>query len=48
MKKKTTRKTRATKTVKNLPLKALSVKHTKSVRGGRKAGEKPLEFLKIK
>ncbi len=43
-KKSTTRKTKATRSVKNL-----SVKHSKGVRGGaRKAGEKPLEYLKIK
>ena len=43
------KKKRATKSkTRSLPAKGLSAKHAKSVRGGRKAGEKPVEYLKIK
>jgi hypothetical protein len=42
------KKKRATKSkTRTLPAKGLSAKQAKGVRGGRKAGEKPVEYLKV-
>jgi len=47
MEKKRAKKGKATKKVKDLPTKSLSAKHARGVKGGRKAGSKPVEYMKL-